>query len=246
VDLGVYADAYEKAKTFVAALNNTEKIAIITGQSIDGVWTALNNKDGVSGINYQYFVSGFSMANALTMTWDRSHFEAQFKAVGEEFYGMGYNLINGPEAGPLGRTPWGGRQPEAFSPEPYLTGVALGKAVAGQNAAGVIAGGRHFLFNEQETNRSASISSTTTSVYSSNVDDKTTHELYLWPFADGVNNGMGAVMCAMTYINGTRKFHFSPETVENFMLTSTRCVRNIVRRSRHAEVRIGLPRNGVP
>ncbi|KAH8898062.1 glycoside hydrolase [Thozetella sp. PMI_491] len=203
IDLGVYADAYEKAKAFVATLNNTQKVAIITGQSIDGEWTALKNKDGVSGINYQFYVSGFSMANALTMTWDRQHFEAQFKAVGDEFYGMGYNLINGPECGPLGRTPWGGRQPEAFSPDPYLTGIAMGKAIAGQNSAGVIAAGRHFLLNEQETNRSAGLSASTTTVYSSSTDDKTTHELYLWPFADGVNAGMGAVMCSMNRINDT-------------------------------------------
>ncbi|KAL5047908.1 glycoside hydrolase family 3 C-terminal domain-containing protein [Aspergillus fruticulosus] len=29
------------------------------------------------------------------------------------------------------------------------------------------------------------------------------HELYAWPFADGVHAGMGAVMCAMNDVNGT-------------------------------------------
>ncbi|KAF6833223.1 beta-glucosidase D protein [Colletotrichum musicola] len=205
VQLGSFDDAYQKAKAFVATLDNAAKISIITGQSITGnaTWTALANKDGVSGINYAFYVSGFTMANALTMSWNRELIEQQFRAVGDEFYGMGYNLINGPEPGPLGRVPYGGRTPESFSADPYLTGIAMGKAISGMNSAGVIAGGRHFLLNEQETNRSSGISATTTQVYSSNADDKTIHELYSWPFADGVKAGMMAVMCGMTRVNGT-------------------------------------------
>jgi len=51
--------------------------------------------------------------------------------------------------------------------------------------------------NEQETNRSSGTH------YSSNADDKTIHELYLWPFVDAVRAGMGAVMCAMNRVNST-------------------------------------------
>ncbi|PYH89751.1 hypothetical protein BO71DRAFT_402808 [Aspergillus ellipticus CBS 707.79] len=52
--------------------------------------------------------------------------------------------------------------------------------------------------------RAASASSDTGSApYSSNADDKTLHETYLWPFYDAVKNGMGAVMCAMTKVNNT-------------------------------------------
>jgi beta-glucosidase len=29
---------------------------------------------------------------------------------------------------------------------------------------------------------------------SSNLDDRTLHELYLWPFAEGVRSGVGSVM----------------------------------------------------
>ncbi|KAL6915451.1 hypothetical protein FSST1_006946 [Fusarium sambucinum] len=202
---GRFNNAYEEAKSFVAKLNNTEKITIITGGSLSGNnnWTALNAKDGVSGINFQFYVSGFTMANALAMSWNRDLIQRQFKAVGQEFYDMGYNLIDGPEPGPLGRTPFGGRTPETFSADPYLSGVAMGEAIAGMNSAGVIAGGRHFLLNEQETNRSSGTSDSTSEVYSSNADDKTIHELYAWPFADGVKAGMMAVMCGMTRVNST-------------------------------------------
>jgi beta-glucosidase len=38
---------------------------------------------------------------------------------------------------------------------------------------------------------------------SSNIDDKTMHELYLWPFADAVHAGTGAVMCSYQRINNS-------------------------------------------
>jgi beta-glucosidase len=100
-------------------------------------------------------------------------------------------------ASPLGRTPYGGRLPEGFAPDPYLSGVIMAKTITGMNSAGVVTVGRHFLMNEQETNRSSNPH------YSSNADDKTIHELYLWPFADAVHAGMGAVMCAMNRVNST-------------------------------------------
>ncbi|RDW93409.1 uncharacterized protein DSM5745_00731 [Aspergillus mulundensis] len=198
LNLGAYQSAYFKAKELVSGLNTTEKVSIITGGSVDEVWDALQSKDGMSGVNMAYYVSSFPLGNALAMTWNASRAYDQFLATGKEFYGLGYNLVNGPEPGPLGRTPWGGRAAEAFSPDPYLSGIFMGQSIAGQNAAGVISVGRHFILNEQETNRG--MSGTT---YSSVAGDKATHELYAWPFADGVHAGMGAIMCAMNDVNGT-------------------------------------------
>ncbi|KAH8662389.1 glycoside hydrolase superfamily [Xylariales sp. PMI_506] len=142
------------------------------------------------------WVSGFTNPSALGMSWNETLFLKQYQAVGEEFYDSGINLVNGPVQGPLGRVPWGGRFPETISPEPYLSGIAEGLAITGFNDAGVITQGRHFLMNEQETNRMGG-------GYSSNADDKTVNELYLWPFADSVKAGMMGCMCAMNAVNGT-------------------------------------------
>ena len=38
---------------------------------------------------------------------------------------------------------------------------------------------------------------------SSNIDDKTMHELYMWPFADAVRAGVGAVMCSYQLVNNS-------------------------------------------
>lgn len=37
---------------------------------------------------------------------------------------------------------------------------------------------------------------------SSRVDDRSMHELYLWPFADSVKAGVATVMCSYNKING--------------------------------------------
>jgi beta-glucosidase len=49
----------------------------------------------------------------------------------------------------------------------------------------------------------SSTSDTEGAPYSSNADDKTVHEAYLWPFYDAVKAGAGAIMCAMNKVNGT-------------------------------------------
>lgn len=38
---------------------------------------------------------------------------------------------------------------------------------------------------------------------SSNIDDKTMHELYLWPFADAIRAGVGSIMCSYTQVNNS-------------------------------------------
>lgn len=183
-------------------MTNQQKIRIIGGEGVESgnvTFKGLVTGDGGAGVNMQFYVSAFSMPAATTMTWNRTLIEAQFKATGEEFYGMGINLIDGPVVGPLGRNPLGGRLPEAFSPDPYLSGIGLGLAVSGMNSAGVITAARHFLLNEQETNRMRQ--SLKVPNYSANTDDKTAQELYVWPYADAVQKGLMAVMCGMNRVN---------------------------------------------
>jgi hypothetical protein len=86
VDLGIAADAYDKAKVFVAPLNTTQKIAIVIASSFssdNASWDAYQNTDGASGLKFYMFVSSFPMGNANTMTWDRDLIAAQFQPFGE-------------------------------------------------------------------------------------------------------------------------------------------------------------------
>lgn len=103
-----------------------------------------------------------------------------------------------PVAGPLGARNW-----EGFSPDPYLAGVAMNETIRGTQDAGAQACAKHFVGNEQETQRSNTVlpDGTPAEATSSNIDDRTMHELYLWPFTEAVKAGVASVMCSYNRLN---------------------------------------------
>lgn len=127
--------------------------------------------------------------------------------MGEEHRDKGVDVQLGPVAGPLGKNPDGGRVWEGFSPDPVLTGVMMAETIKGIQDAGVIACAKHYIGNEQEHFRQAGEAQgygyNITESVSSNIDDKTMHELYLWPFVDSVRAGVGSVMCSYNQINNS-------------------------------------------
>lgn len=64
---------------------------------------------------------------------------------------------------------------------------------------------KHYIGYEQVTgqNPSTNEDGVTIESYSSNIDDRTMHELYSWPFANAVRAGVSSVMCSYQRINGT-------------------------------------------
>lgn len=105
-------------------------------------------------------------------------------AMGEEHRDKGTDVFLGPVVGPLGRNPVGGRNWEGFSPDPYLSGVAAGQTIRGVQDAGVMACVKHLIGNEQEHFRQAPEAQgydyPIDQSSSSNIDDRTMHEVYLW------------------------------------------------------------------
>jgi beta-glucosidase len=106
-----------------------------------------------------------------------------------------------------------GRNWEGFSPDPYLTGVAMEETIIGVQSQGVQCSAKHFIAYEQETQRNPEgtfdsnynplqNASNAMSV-SSNVEDRTLHELYMWPFANAVKAGVSNVMCAYNRVNAS-------------------------------------------
>ena len=79
--------------------------------------------------------------------------------------------------------------------------------------------------NEQEIQRNPSVvNGVTIEAVSSNVDDKTMHETYLWPFANAVRAGTSAVMCSYQRINGSYGTQF--EYCQRSLLTSPPACQN--------------------
>lgn len=111
----------------------------------------------------------------------------------------GVDVQLGPVVGPIGRSPEGGRNWEGYSPDPVLSGVAVYETVKGMQDAGIMACTKHYIANEQEHFRQP----TDIPAISSNIDDTTMHELYLWPFADAVRAGTGSIMCSYNQINNS-------------------------------------------
>lgn len=69
---------------------------------------------------------------------------------------------------------------------------------------GVQAVAKHFLGNEQETQRTNStLNGQPVEAISSNMDDRTLHEVYKWHFADAVRAGAASFMCSYNRFNQT-------------------------------------------
>ncbi|KAI2675677.1 CAZyme family GH3 [Penicillium roqueforti] len=199
--------AYSKARAVLPKLNQTEKVGIATGVGWEG-GPCVGNTYPASSINYpslclQDSPLGIRFANPVTAfpaginagaTWDRSLLYARGVAMGEEAKGLGVHVQLGPVAGPLGKNPNGGRNWEGFSVDPYLSGVAMEETIQGMQDSGVQACAKHWLGNEQEHNRDT---------MSSNIGDRATHELYVWPFMNAVRANVASVMCSYNKLNET-------------------------------------------
>ncbi|KAK3941996.1 putative glycoside hydrolase [Diplogelasinospora grovesii] len=201
-----WQEAHVKARAFVSNLTLPEKVNLTTGTGWEadvciGMTGSVPRlgfrgfclQDGPLGVRYSDHNSAFPAGINAAATWSRELMRKRGEAMGAEFRGKGVDVQLGPVAGPLGRNPQGGRNWEGFSPDPYLTGVAMAETVKGVQSKGVIACAKHFILNEQEHYRDR---------IDVKMDDRTMHELYLWPFADAVRAGVGSVMCSYNKING--------------------------------------------
>ncbi|EJD47277.1 hypothetical protein AURDEDRAFT_62469 [Auricularia subglabra TFB-10046 SS5] len=205
-----WASAVAKARKLVSGLTLLEKVNITTGIGSNARCVGNTGtiprigfegfclQDSPLGVRFADFVSAFPAAINVAQTWDPDLFYARGKAMGEEFRGKGVNVALGPMTN-MGRVAAGGRNWEGFGADPFLSGIATAETVKGMQDQGVIACVKHFIGNEQEHSRGGSLSQ----AYSSNLDDRTLHEVYAWPFANAVQAGVASMMCSYNRINQT-------------------------------------------
>lgn len=202
-----WSAAYTKAEAALAQLSLEEKVSVVTGIGWDDGPCVGNTKaissidypelclqDSPLGIRYGTGATAFTPGIQVASTWDTDLMRQRGQFMGAEAKAAGVHVQLGPVAGPLGKNAQGGRNWEGFGPDPYLTGVAMYETIKGMQGSGVQATAKHFVLNERELNRET---------MSSSVDDRSMHELYLWPFADAVYAGVASVMCSYNKINGT-------------------------------------------
>ncbi|KAK7701360.1 glycoside hydrolase 3 [Diaporthe eres] len=202
-----WAAAYTKANAALAKLSLQDKVNIVTGvgwdkgpcvgntQAISSIsYPQLCLQDSPLGIRFGKASTAFTPGIQAASTWDIDLIRQRGQFMGAEAKAAGIHVQLGPVAGPLGKIAQGGRNWEGFGPDPYLTGIAMAETIQGMQGSGVQATAKHYILNEQEKNRET---------MSSRVDDRSMHELYLWPFADSVKAGLASVMCSYNKINGT-------------------------------------------
>ncbi|KAI8381025.1 glycoside hydrolase superfamily [Radiomyces spectabilis] len=197
--------AYVKADMLVGQMSLEQKVNLTTGvgwsngpcvgnsgRSVNPNFPELCLQDAPLGIRFADLVSsGVAGINAAA-SFDKAAIRRRGEYMGKEFRAKGINVQLGPGMN-MARTAAGGRNWEGFGEDPYLAGIASAETIQGIQSEGVMATAKHIIGNEQETNRNEA---------SSDIDDRTMHEIYLWPFARSVEAGVASVMCSYNKVNG--------------------------------------------
>ncbi|KAI9318057.1 glycoside hydrolase superfamily [Dichotomocladium elegans] len=196
--------AYEKSEALVKKLSLEEKAGIVTGIGWEKTicvgntyenseFPSLCLQDGPLGVRWADNVTAGVSGITAAQSWDKELLYQRGSYMGREFYLKGIHMALGPCLD-IYRAPAAGRGWEGFGEDPYLQGVAAVQTVTGIQDQGVIAVAKHFVLNNQETNRKNS---------TSNADDRTLNEIYIWPYARAVEAGLGGVMCSYNQLHGT-------------------------------------------
>ena len=133
-------------------------------------------------------------AMAVAASFDRGVARQFGDVIGTEARDLALDVVEGPGLN-LARVPQAGRNFEYFGEDPYLTGTMASAEIQAIQRHGVIAMAKHFVANEQETNRFT---------VNETVDDRVLHELYFLPFEMAVKDGrVASVMCSYNMVDGS-------------------------------------------
>jgi beta-glucosidase len=209
-------EAITKANKAMENLNNEEKFNLLYGiQNLDKMWEGVcvgviepNSKienfrgmclqDGPAGVRASTSTQSWQAQINTASTFNRTLWTEYGKAYGNEFRAKGINVALGPAMNIL-RSPIAGRIWESYSEDPFLSGEAATYIIKAIQSTGVIACAKHYVANDQETNRKNS---------SSNIPEQALWEIYLEPFYRSVKDAdVGSVMSSYNDVNGTHLSH---------------------------------------
>ncbi|EPE09806.1 glycoside hydrolase family 3 [Ophiostoma piceae UAMH 11346] len=190
----------------VQQLTLEEKVSMLAGQNswetraIDRLSIpALKVTDGPNGARGEHFLDGptaacFPASVSLASTFDKDLAWKIGQALGDEAQTKGAHVLLGPTVC-LHRSPLGGRNFEAFSEDPLLSGAMAAGYVKGmQEGSRVGATVKHYAANEQETRR-FDVDET--------VSQRALREIYLKPFEIVVKDAdPWCMMMAYNKVNG--------------------------------------------
>ncbi len=201
-------DFYARAKELVNRMTLEEKALLLTG---NGWWAThpidrlgipsiclTDGPHGVrkaqgAGLSTSVPATCFPTASALSCSWDPDLIREVGIALGKESQAIDVQILLGPGIN-MKRSSLGGRNFEYFSEDPVLAGWLAAAYIEGVQSQGVGTSLKHYAVNSQEFERMAT---------SSNLDERTLHEIYLPAFEIAVKEGQPwTVMSSYNLVNG--------------------------------------------
>ncbi|WP_227379002.1 beta-glucosidase [Haladaptatus halobius] len=198
----------KRVPSLVASLSLDEKLRLLHGATNpDGSSVgyvppvprvgvpALRMVDGPMGIRaIGGSATAFPASVALAASWNPRLAREQGASMAREARAHGQNVLLGPGMNII-RVPHCGRNFEYYSEDPYLSARFAAASVDGIQSEDVIATAKHYVANNQETNRYR---------VSAAVTERALREIYLPAFRAAVEEAdVGAVMTAYNRVNGT-------------------------------------------
>ncbi len=166
-----------------------------------GIWSSALT-DGPAGVNRDprpagatepSYTTSFPTSTCLAATWNLDLAEKVGQAVGNEVLEYDYDVILMPALN-LHRNPKCGRNFEYYSEDPLLSGKMAAFMVKGVQSNGISATLKHFLANNQESNRRN---------YNAVISQRALREIYLRGFEIAVKEGKpDYIMTSYNRLNG--------------------------------------------
>jgi len=193
---------YKQAQELLAVMTLDEKVSLLSGrgsydtQNIDRLnLPSLQLWDGPNGVrsNNNEPATAFPVGICMGSTWNPALIEKLGKALGKECRAFGVEVLLGPTMNII-RTPLNGRNFETFSEDPFFSGVMGTAYVKGLQSENVGASVKHFIANNQETNRQS---------VSAEISERTLREIYLPAYRRVIKEAQPfTIMAAYNQING--------------------------------------------
>ena len=206
-----WEEAQKKAKEKIKEFTTEEKFNLLFGTDnmktpaqeggcvgqidpIEGKFGGICLQDGPAGVRYSTATQSWQAGINTATTFNRTLMYEVGKAQGKEFREKGVHVALAPAMN-IQRSPQGGRLWECFGDDPFLSGEAATQIIKGVQSNGVIACAKHYIGNDQETDRHFT---------SSNIKEQALFEIYIEPFYRSINDAeVGSIMAAYSGVNGT-------------------------------------------